>query len=103
MLLLLLVSLVGGAQGSFQLVASASGAYLINGAAGTRTLCAHECGALHGISATFIGAMLATGETDAALAAAIGHGLAVIENAQEDGFWNGAHVCCCYYCWMTCM
>jgi hypothetical protein len=44
--------------------------------------------------------MLATGETDAALVAAIGDGLAVIENAQEDGFWNGAHVCC-YYCWMT--
>jgi site-specific DNA-cytosine methylase len=67
----------GAARGVLPtLIKSGSGVLRVRDAVGTRSLCARECGALHGVPAAFVEAMLAVA-LDARVVAAIGDGFAI--------------------------
>jgi len=58
------------------LIKSGSGVLRVRDAVGTRSLCARECGALHGVPVMYIEAMLAVA-SDARVVAALGDGFAI--------------------------
>jgi site-specific DNA-cytosine methylase len=58
------------------LIKSGSGVLRVRDTVGTRSLCARECGALHGVPVIYIEAMLAVA-SDARVVAALGDGFAI--------------------------